>query len=250
MARDDAPWLAEAAPARTRVSRRSFFLTIAGALALIAIVAIGAFLLLTRQEQGNGDGYMEASQAPLITAEPGPWKVKPEDPMGLDVEGQDQTLYAAGIGIDETSNIDTAAMPEEPLPRPGTAKDLLPPAMQPAPVDSQSTPAPPRAAPEAAPVVPRKDPVIAPPAPPKPPVSPPVSNKSAIQLGAFSSRERAEAAWATLVAKHGLIGISPQYSSLERDGKTLWRLRAQGGNAAEICARLAKSGDSCTVVTP
>lgn len=241
MPRDDAPWLAEATPTRTRVSRRSLFITLAATLTLIAVVAIGAFLLLTRQDEASGEGYMEAAQAPLITAEAGPWKVKPEDPMGLDVEGQDQTLYAAGIGIDETSNIDTAALPEEPLPRPGTAKDLLPPVMQTAPLDSQSR----EKRPETTPELPRKDPVLPPPAPQKLVISP----RSSVQLGAFSSRERAEAAWAVLVGKHGLIGVTPQYSAIERDGKTLWRLRATGGNAADICARLTKTGDSCTVVS-
>jgi hypothetical protein len=241
MAKDDAPWLAEATPTRTRVSRRSMFITIASALALIAAVAIGAFLLLTRQDQTSGDGYMEAEQAPLIAAEAGPYKVPPEDPMGLDVEGQDQTLYAAGIGIDETSNIDTASVPEEPLPRPGTAKDLLPPAMQTAPLDRQSRENPPETTPD----LPRKDPVLPPPVPRKLVISP----RSSVQLGAFSSRERAEAAWAALVARHGLIGVSPQYSAIERDGKTLWRLRATGGNAPDICARLTKSGDGCTVVS-
>ena len=258
MARDDAPWLAEAAPRQTRVSRRSFFITIASALALIAVVALGAFLLISRQEQNSGDGYMEASQAPLITAEPGPYKVKPEDPMGLDVEGQDQTLYAAGIGIDETSSIDLAAVPEEPLPRPGSAgqtanapatpKNLLPPAMQPQ-TGAKTTPELPRWSNQSSPDLPRNDPVNAPQTPQKTPESPVLSNKPLIQLGAFSSRARAEAAWTGLTAKHGLIGVSPQYSTLERDGKTLWRLRGQGGNAAEICARLTKSGDSCSVVS-
>jgi hypothetical protein len=240
---NNAPWLAEARPqnkgsgkrARSSISRRSFFLTLAGGLTLLAAVVVGAFLLISRQEQNSGEGYMEASQAPLITAEPGPWKIKPEDPMGLDVEGQDQTLYAAGIGIDEASRIDTAAVPEAPLPRPGTAAafepatNLLPPAMQ----TDKEAPAPAPAPDRAAAVV--------------PPPQPAPAAESA-QLGAFSSRERAEAAWAALVKAHGLIGSTPVYVPLERDGKTLIRLRARGGDAKAICARLAKTGDPCSVV--
>jgi hypothetical protein len=237
---NNAPWLAEARPqgkrARSSISRRSFFLTLAGGLALLAVVVVGAFLLISRQDQNSGEGYMEASQAPLITAEPGPWKIKPEDPMGLDVEGQDQTLYAAGIGIDEASRIDTAAIPEAPLPRPGTApavepaKNLLPPAMQAG--KEAPAPAPERAA------------SAIPPAPP----APPAPAAESAQLGAFSSRERAEAAWAALVQAHGLIGSTPVYSAIERDGKTLIRLRTRGGDARAICARLAKTGDPCSVV--
>jgi len=260
MAKEDAPWLAEAPPpknssGKTRVSRRSLFITIAGALTLIAIVIIGAFLLVSRQDENNGDGYMEAAQAPLIPADTEPYKVKPEDPMGLDVEGQDQTLYAAGIGIDEGSLIDTAAIPEAPLPRPGTnigtkvgtAKNLLPPAMTPenTPQNNPET-APP--APQTRPETPVKDPETAPKLPPKTPEKPIISNKPTAQLGAFSTKERAEAAWTSLTKKHGLIGSTPQITALERGGKTLWRLRAGGGNAAEICARLATSGDPCSVV--
>jgi hypothetical protein len=247
---NNAPWLAEARPqdkgggkrARSSISRRSFFLTLAGGLTLLAAVVVGAFLLISRQEQNSGEGYMEASQAPLITAERGPWKIKPEDPMGLDVEGQDQTLYAAGIGIDEASRIDTAAVPEAPLPRPGTtaalepAKNLLPPAMQ---TDKQApAPAPDRAA------------AVAPPASAASPAQPAPAAPAAesAQLGAFSSRERAEAAWAALVKAHGLIGSTPVYVPLERDGKTLIRLRTRGGDAKAICARLAKTGDPCSVV--
>ncbi|WP_439534328.1 SPOR domain-containing protein [Polymorphobacter sp.] len=277
MADDDAPWLAEARPQRggrdggrggTSVSRRSFFLTLAGGLALLAAVIVGAFLLISREEQSNGDGYMEASQAPLITAEPGPFKVKPEDPMGLDVEGQDQTLYAAGIGIDEGSNIDVDSVPEEPLPRPGMApadqpaKNLLPPVMQQAtgaPVTAPATPAAPATAPgpAAKPVVPvapaapaakPAPPVVKPVPVPPPPAAAPAAGGGGVQLGAFSSRERAEIAWSQLVKKHGLIGVSPQYSPIERDGTTLYRLRGRGGDAQAICARLAKSGDACSVV--
>jgi cell division septation protein DedD len=270
MADDNAPWLAEARPAegrggssaRSSVSRRSFFLMLAGGLALLALVVIGAFLLISQQKQSSGEGYMEADQAPLITAERGPFKVKPEDPMGLDVEGQDQTLYAAGIGVDETSAIDVAAVPEEPLPRPGTApatpantaaKNLLPPAMQPkaqaaaAAAAAPPAPAPAKPAPAAAPVA-AAAPAAPAPAPAATAPPPKAAAGASVQLGAFSTRARAEAAWAALVKTHGLIGVSPQYSPIDRDGKTLIRLRARGGDAQAICARLARIGDTCSVV--
>nr|WP_310523671.1 SPOR domain-containing protein [Polymorphobacter sp.] len=124
---DDAPWLAEASPrAETRVSRRSFFWTLLVLLTLAAVAAIGLIILISKKDAGSTQGYMNAEQAPLITAEPGPYKVAPLDPKGLQVEGQDQTLYAAGEGIDQGSTIDQSAMPEQPLPRPGTGPSLLP----------------------------------------------------------------------------------------------------------------------------
>ena len=118
---EDAPWLAEAtARPRTDVSKRSLFWTLLVLLSLAMAAAVGLVLLLSKKDSGSTQGYMNAEQAPLITAEPGPYKVPPLDPKGLAVEGQDQTIYAAGEGIDEGSFIDPAAGPEALLPRPGS----------------------------------------------------------------------------------------------------------------------------------
>ena len=128
---DDAPWLAEASPRpQTRVSKRSFFWTLAVLLGLAAVAAIGLIVLMSKKDGGSTQGYMNAEQAPLIAAEPGPYKVAPLDPKGLEVEGQDRTMYAAGEGIEEGSVIDQSAMPEAPLPRPGT--EVAPPVGVPA----------------------------------------------------------------------------------------------------------------------
>ncbi len=248
---DDAPWLA-AAETQKPPSRRGPLVRLLVILGVLAAIAIGAVFVLLRPGQGSDEGYMEAAQAPLITAEPGPIKVKPDDPRGLDVEGQDQTLYAAGAGIDEGSNIDMGALPEEPMARPGSApqatviiepaKNLLPQAMRPQ-AEAVRPVAPPNATP----------PVVTPPAatlavkPPAPTPAP--ASRRTVQLGAFSTRERAETEWARLAARHGMLGFSPRYASVSRDGKTLWRLRAAGGDAAALCARLTASGDTCSMVS-
>jgi cell division septation protein DedD len=256
MASDDAPWLQPAEPPGPerpggRLGR------LIGLLVVLALVAVALVWFLTSRAPGDAQGYMEASQAPLITAEPGPFKLRPDNPRGLDVEGQDQTLYAAGAGIDGQSDIDLSATPEEPMPRPGSAEeppapvtpaqDLLPPAMRgPAP-----TPAPARPAAAAAarpPAAPSPAPAPAPAAAPAPRAAPPATPGRTVQLGAFSTRARAEAAWAALAAKHGMLSFTPSYAAIERDGQTLWRLRATGGDAAALCQRLASTNDSCTVV--
>jgi cell division septation protein DedD len=209
--------------------------------------------------------------------------------MGMDVEGQDQTLYAAGAGIDEGSDINLNAGPEAPLPRPGSApmgdpEALLPPdmgndAMVPAaaapvaPAPATQRPAPPVAKP--APLVvpkpapapaaklalpkpvptpvakpaPVAKPVPAPVAKPVPaPVAKPAAASGSVQLGAFGTAARAETVWSELRARHGMAGFSRQVSPIERDGKTLYRLRASGGDARATCARLTAAGDACTVV--
>ena len=68
-----------------------------------------------------------------------------------------------------------------------------------------------------------------------------------VQLGAFSSREAAEAAWAQVAASHpALNGVAPRYETVDRDGRTLVRLRAvvAEGAAAAVC-RAAGAGDFC-----
>lgn len=253
---DDAPWLAEAGGSRaqTNVSKRSLFWTIIIGLGLATVVAIGLVLLFTKKEAGSTEGYMNAEQAPLITAEPGPYKIAPADPKGLQVEGEDQTIYAAGEGLDPGSVIDTGALPEQPLPRPGTMapvpgppRDLLPDTMAAAPAPAQ-TPATVVPAPLARPAAVAKAPAPATTpakAPLAVPAAPPAKKTGTVQLGAFSSAAKADDAWVRLAARHGLSG--KRIVPVERDGATLYRLRATGDSAA-ICARMKAAGDACTVV--
>lgn len=235
---DDAPWLAAASPPAS--GKRSMTFRIIAGLAALALVSIIIVFVLLRPGDGGEAGYMEAAQAPLILPEPGPYKVRPDDPRGLDVEGQGDTMYAAGAGIDQPSDIDLSARPEDPLPRPGTepageraaeAIDLLPEAMR-APEAQAATPAPSPA------------PAVAPPRAPAP-----LSLAAGeVQLGAYSTRERAEAAWTQLVRKHGMLGLSPRYVSTRVEGRTLWRLRTETADPATLCARLATTGDPCAQV--
>ena len=264
---DDAPWLAEAVPApRTEVSRRSLFWTVFIVLVLATIAAVGLVLLISKKDGGSTQGYMNAEQAPVITAEPGPFKVKPADPSGMVIEGLDGTMYTAGEGIDQGSAIDPSLAPEAPLPRPGTVtgppRDLVPepmdeligPAAPPAPTVAPAIqkPVPTVAAPAAKPVAPAPKPVAAPSKPlvvlPKPAetAAKPAAKSGSVQLGAFSSEEKANAVWAGLAGKYGLSG--KRVIAIESGGKTLYRLRAASGDPAATCAKLKAAGDACAVV--
>lgn len=282
---EDAPWLAEADPAaRTEVSKRSLFWTITIILTLATAAVIGGVLLFAQKSGGSTDGYMNAEQAPLIEAEPGPYKIVPKDPSGLQVEGQGGVIYDAGAGGEVASTIDPNSGPEAPLPLPGTVpavppatgvpRDLLPqgeavqaplPATPPlakapaaslprpvtaTPVKLPNSPERPREAPKPAPVKPvdtPKPPVAKPVEPPKPAVAKPVAGKAGtVQLGAFSSPEKAENAWAAMAGKAGLAGKT--ISAVERDGKTLYRLRGSSSDTAAACAALKAGGNPCSVV--
>jgi cell division septation protein DedD len=265
---DDAPWLAEAAPApRTEVSRRSLFWTLFIVLALATIAVVGLILLMSKKDGGSTQGYMNAEQAPVITAEPGPYKIKPADPAGMHIDGLDGTMYTAGEGIDQGSAIDPSLAPEVPLPRPGTEtgppRDLLPkaevtptPATPAAPVPVPVAPAPvavavPRPAPPAAVVakaLPAKPLVTLPPAATMAALAPAkaAAKPGSVQLGAFSSEDKANAAWAVLAAKHGLAG--KRIVSVESGDRTLFRLRAASADPAATCAKLKAAGDACAIV--
>lgn len=265
---DDAPWLAEAEPAQAPRGISGFWKLVI-ALTGIALVALVLVLLLGRRDTGSTEGYMEAAQAPLIEADPGPYKTVPTDPRGLDVPGEGEMIYEAGQGAAPTSVIDPNAVPEEPIGRP---RDLLPQGADPAPAAPAPAPAtagatPPQApAPMAAPAPAAKPlpakPVAAPPPPPKPPVAkantpapvpvpppkPPAAKAQAglVQLGAFSSRAKAESEWARLAGRAMLSGRS--IDAIERDGQTLYRLRGTAGDIAAACAAVQAARGACAPV--
>lgn len=266
---DDAPWLAEAPPApRTTVSRRSLFWTIFIVLGLATVAAVGLIMLMSKKAGGSTQGYMAADQAPVIAAEPGPYKVPPTDPAGMKIDGLDGTMYTAGEGIDAGSNIDQSLAPEAPLPRPGTAPVAGPPrelvpegAIEPVPpAGTIPARAPPPVIPRPAPPAPAAAPVAAPVATPGPPPAKPATaplvtlpkpvadsaKAGSVQLGAFSSEDKASAAWAALGGKYGLSG--KRIIPVQSGDKTLYRLRASSADPAATCAKIKAAGDACAAV--
>jgi hypothetical protein len=283
---EDAPWLAEAAPLNAGPAPKRGWLNIAIAvLALGAVAAVALLMLLGRKDNGSSEGYMEPDQAPLIEADPGPWKVPPADRAGMEVEGDGEVIHEAVRGQDLGSVIDMTAVPEEPIGRP---RDLLPPEATPAPppsapplagvpsaplgqsVQVQVLPpagtkpaaaaakpaAPPAAKPApvvAKPVVPAPVPTKPVAAPPKPTVPPPpAAAKPAmgavtVQIGAFSSEAKAEEEWARVAGKAGLTGKQVQKLT-NSAGKTLWRVRGQAADADKACKAILAAKGACEVV--
>ena len=270
--------------ASTQVSRRSLFWTLTALLALTAIAVVGLVLLLGRKEGGSTQGYMEADQAPLIEADVGPYKVPPSDRQGLQVAGEGDVIYEAGEGLTQGSVIAEDAVPEEPIGRPrdllpdvaqvpagdgattapagqAASKPPAPPQLVPVPVVPPSSTATPRpTAPATAPVTapttakpaPAKPLVTTPPAPlpaakpAAPPVAKPAAGAGVVQLGAFSSAEKAEAEWARLAGRAGLSG--KRIEPVTRDGKTLYRLRGSASDVGAACQKLTAAGGACSVV--
>jgi hypothetical protein len=296
---DDLPWLAEVEEERgaTVVPQRRLIAGIAIFLGLLALIVGGLYALTSRtRETGSSAGLAtNADDVPLIAADPGPYKVRPDDPGGMQVDGGGQTMYAAGEGQDPGGAIDPNAMPEDPMARPTTAAagpvagapvDLLPPAAgaseqvvippagqhaapaKLAPVATApakvaaATPAPVKIA--AAKIVPPQPvtvtalkPLPKPVAPVAvvkgaPPPAKAASGSAVLQLGAFSSSAKAEAAWKDYTGRFSyLSGLGKSIVKLDRDGTTLYRLRATGvadrATAADLCARMKVAGEACLV---
>ncbi len=82
---------------------------------LLAIVFVGAAaaLLFVVFQQGVRTGGRNAP--PVIVAEAGPEKIKPEDPGGLDVPHQDKTVYDRVSGEDPERVERLLPEPEEPV---------------------------------------------------------------------------------------------------------------------------------------
>jgi hypothetical protein len=268
---DDAPWLDEAdydedeGPTHTLVGRRTLF----GLLALIAILTIGVVVgitLVSGRQDAPIDVPAVGEEIPVL-ASPGAWKRPPSGPDvdGIPVEGQGQVIYGTGVGQETEATIDTSALPEDPLPRPGTEVEVLPAVDEALETDARIAAPPPAPAvrtASAAPKAPSPVDTVMPkdvrpvPVQPKVVTAPPpaqaTASGSVLQLGAFSSQSRARAAFKSLADRYSYLeGMEPMIVPVESDGKMLYRLRSQAAGSAaarDICGRLRVAGEPCAVV--
>lgn len=208
------PWLeaVEDEDEPPAVSGRKMLAAIVLVLIGVAIVA-GTVFWIGRQDKGTGPPE-------LIRAEAGPYKVRPDDPGGLDVAGDSGTAYATGAGEDSDSQLDTSKLSE--VPDAVEAPKTLPP-------NETREPAPPE------------------PPKPAPPPSPSGAKGTIIQLGAYGSTAKAETAWRLLSGRFPEVGrltkIVVQYSGG-------YRLRAAAGSPSEAqaaCRAVTAGGENCFV---
>jgi len=264
-----------AEPAHTLISWRA--LIIGAAIALIA--AIGLVIGVRRMSTPDAATLAAANgEVPLIRAPATPYKSRiggdaantaaPAAP-GVDPGAANDPIGALAAGQDAPVVAITAVAPAAPPPRAPT--DLMPTngpvdatADAPAAADLAAHPvqARPAPAPAPAPMAVTEKPVVAPNPKPKPkpklkPAEPafelpaadavpakPHRGSQALQLGAFSTREKAVAAWENAAATHPeLARLLHRIDPIEREGRTLYRLRATGASAAKLCATL--SGAAC-----
>jgi hypothetical protein len=196
------------------VSARKMLAALLVVLLAAAIVA-GTFFWLGRQDP-VGIGAPE-----LIRAEPGPYKVKPSDPGGLDVAGESGTAFETSAGQDSDAQLDLNALAEQPVARP------------------------PKEVPKRIPPGETKEPVEATPAPA--PEKPSGGSGSVIQLGAYKNAAQAERAWTALSSRFSSIAGMTKLVVPYSGG---YRLRAGAASPAEArqaCQTLRVAGESCFV---
>jgi len=184
----------------------------------IGLVVGGIFWLGNGERGGPADGE-------LIAAPEGDFKVEPADRGGMNVQGAGGTQHAASQGDQPKGNLNVDAVPETPV-RPA------PPAPRPtpAPAPARPAPAPPRPAPAPAPA--------------------PAATGPTIQLGAFSSQAGANTAWTAMAARFRYLApLRHNVVAARVGGRTLYRLRASGPGAGDVCRRLRAAGEDCAVVS-
>jgi hypothetical protein len=182
---------------------------------LAGVVVAAAFFWIGRRDA-------DSSRPPqLIRAEPGPYKIKPPNPGGLDVAGESQTAYETSAGEDKDSQLDMTKAPGQPAAPPKEEPKRIPPNETKEPVATAPTPAPTPA---------------------------PIGAKgSVIQLGAFANQAQAERAWAALSARFSAIAAMNKLIVPFPGGI---RLRASATSPAEArsaCQALKAAGENCFV---
>jgi hypothetical protein len=203
------PWLQpvedEDAPSGISAGKMLAWVTV---VLLGAALVAGSFFFLGRQDPA------ESGAPELIRAEPGPYKVKPTDPGGLDVAGESETAFQTSAGEDQDAQLDLGQ---------NAATSL-----KPAPAPAAETPEPAKQAP----------------AEPAKPEAPPAAAGTVIQLGAFKNNAQAERAWAALSARFPSVAALNKMVVPFPGGV---RLRASGATARQACEAVRAGGENCFV---
>jgi hypothetical protein len=211
---DQLPWLQgvedEQEPRGVSGRRMFGFLVVV----LIAAALVGATFFWLGRMNTAGEGPPE-----LIPAPPGPYKVKPTDPGGLDVSGESRTAFETSAGEDRDSHLNLDAMPEESVAKPKEEPRPLPP-------DETSEPLPPAGTPR--------------------PV-PGGASGSVVQLGAFQNQTQAERAWSALAERFPSIAAMNKLIVPFSGGIRLRASAASPADAKAACQTLRAAGENCFV---
>ena len=186
--------------------------------ALLVVLLAGAVVAATFFWMGRRDAQVGGAPE-LIRAEPGPYKVKPPNPGGLDVAGDSATAYETSAGEDKDAQLDLSKVRNLPA-------------------------APPKADPRPTPPAPATEPAAA---APEAPARPAGGAGSVVQLGAFANRAQAERAWSALSARFPAVAGASKMVVPFPGGIRLRAATASPGDARQLCQTLKAAGENCFV---
>jgi SPOR domain len=194
------------------VSARKMLAALSVVLLAAAVVAATFFWIGRRDAQIGG--------APeLIRAEPGPYKVKPPNPGGLNVAGDSETAYETSAGEDKDAQLDLSKVRQPPAAHPKEEPKRISPneTKQPVPAESAE------------------------------PAAPTGGTGSVVQLGAFANRAQAERAWSALSARFPAVAGAGKMIVPFPGGIRLRAATASPGDARQVCQTLKAAGENCFV---
>ncbi|HXH16464.1 MAG TPA: SPOR domain-containing protein [Sphingomonas sp.] len=229
---DRLPWLETVEPdeMETVGIGRVIALVVLG-LAVLAAIIFGIYKLQQRVPSGDGQ---------LIAAQPGDYKVKPDDAGGLKVTGEGDAAIATSAGKSGNGAIDLRGVPEAPV----AGKRAAP---------SQATNTAGRNAVAQVPGSGGRLVAAAPLAPSRSGVAGTAGGGSLVQLGAYPSEAVANAAWTNFSKRFAYVAaLGKSVQPVAANGRTLYRLRVNAGSAnqaADICGRLRVAGETCFVAS-
>jgi hypothetical protein len=186
--------------------------------ALLVVLLAAALVSVTFFWLGRQNAVQSGGAPELIRAEPGPYKVKPTNPGGLNVAGESETAFQTSAGQDTDAQLDLSKAPEAPVAAP-----------KPAPkVEPADTAKPAKAEVEA-------------------PAAPTGGKGSVIQLGAFANRAQAERAWTSLSGRFPSIAAMSKIVVPFSGGIRLRAAAASSADARQACQALKVAGENCFV---
>ena len=186
-------------------------------LAALLVVLLAAGLVAATFFWLGKQGTSASGPAELIRAEPGPYKIKPSNPGGLNVAGESETAFETSAGEDPDSQLDLSAVPEAPVAKPPRADPKPAQAAPPARTDAKPAPAPTAAA------------------------------GSVVQLGAFANQAQAERAWTALAARFPSVAAMDKMIVPFSGGIRLRAGAASPADARQVCQTLKAAGENCFV---
>jgi len=194
------------------ISARKMLAALLVVLLAAALVAATFFWLGSRDVEVNGPPE-------LIKAEPGPYKIKPPNPGGLDIAGESQTAFETSAGEDKDARLNLNALPEEAAAKARLAQESAPKTIPPNEVKKPVQPEPKAAG----------------------------APGSVIQIGAFANQAQAERAWAALSARFPKIAAMNKLIVPFPGGIRLRAAAASPADAKQACQMLKAAGENCFV---